>query len=357
MGESKIAELYQDLEAVIGKWMGFPANNVVACSSGTAALHLALEAFKMKPGLNVLVPDFTMIACARAVSLAGLTPVFVDCNELMLMDPMVVDQYIDNQANNAYSMLGAVIAVHVYGRQCAMTAINRAADCTGSFLIEDMAEAHGIKPHPQTDAACWSFYKNKIVAGEEGGAVAFRNPVHATLARSLRSLGFTENHDFDHIPRGHNYRMSNLHAKPILRSLDLFAGNHMVTFPNGYMAPSLAEARREIEGWYNEFCPPSWLLPPRDAVWVYDFMVPGMTSQEQMRVVRALWAEGIQARHAFKPMHDQAEYSKCRVVGGQTRSFNSELMSRSVIYLPVVPGQVTRDDCRKAFEVIKGVLR
>mgnify|MGYP000263818837 CR=1 FL=1 len=86
--------------------------------------------------------------------------------------------------------------------------------------MEDRAEAHGVDFGDYIpDAACWSFYRNKIVAGEEGGAIAFKNPRHASVAKSLRSLGFTTSHDFYHVPRGHNYRLANCLAQLVLSSL------------------------------------------------------------------------------------------------------------------------------------------
>lgn len=334
-------EPYQQLEVNIGKWMGYPPENVVVCSSGTAALHLALEAMALPPGSEVIVPDFTMVACARAVTLAGLTPVFVDCDDRLLMD----GETLFRGYNCSPSKPAALMLVHVYGRQSDI-------EISGVPVIEDLAEAHGVKPHKYTSAACWSFYRNKIVAGEEGGAIAFKDPNAAGLARCLRSLGFTEAHDFNHIPRGHNYRMSNAHAKPILRSLDAFAGNHAVIYQSGDIGVSLSEARREIEGWYETYCPPEYRLSPRDAVWVYDLRIPWLLPSQQSRIVSALKAVGIQARHGFKPMHLQEEYRHCRVIGGDA----AEKAAREVIYLPVVPGYTTQESCRKAFEVIKSTL-
>src|SRR5262245_15578515 len=102
-------EAYQELEQALGRWVGNP--NVVVCSSGTAALHLALEALPIPKGSLVLVPDFTMIACARAVTLAGLTPNFIDCGDDLLMDPTAAFLAAPADAR-------AIMPVHVYGRRC-----------------------------------------------------------------------------------------------------------------------------------------------------------------------------------------------------------------------------------------------
>lgn len=326
-------EAYQQLEYDLARWSGW--DHVVACSSGTAALHLALETMRLPPGSQVIVPNLTMVACARAVSLAGLTPVFADCRDDLLVDPKAVERAITEQTS-------AVMAVHVYGRPCDMSALSDLAGKHGLKLIEDLAEAHGLPPYPTTDAACWSFYKNKIVCGEEGGAVAFRDPKQAEYARCLRSLGFTPAHDFCHVPRGHNYRMSNLHARPIIQSLLDLRDN--------------VWHRRQAEGCYDRACPPEWRMPPRVAPWVYDFRVRWLTGAQQTRVVRALHAAGVAARHCFKPMNELDEYLRCRAV--QADPFGhprAGRLSREVVYLPLV-GDVTDESATAAFRVVREAL-
>lgn len=353
-----MAQAFELFEEAFARWAR--VRNVVGCASGTAALHLALEALGLPPGSEVIVPTFTMIACARAVTLAGLTPVFVDCKEDLNLNPNLVSRALEENLRGPVSTVRALLAVHVYGRRCNMNFFCGDPCCPPKYrldnnldvgsekwlhdlrVVEDLAEAHGVAPHPRTDAACWSFYRNKIVAGEEGGAVAFAGRDAAARARSLRSLGFTEAHDFTHIPRGHNYRLSNVHAALLLKSLRAWGRN--VHGPGG---------RKEIESWYDAACPPEWRMPPRDVCWVYDLRVPGMTAEQQGRAVRALQEAGIEARHAFKPMHLQEEYRHCRRVGGEV----AERAAREVIYLPAKPGAVTEGTARLAFDVLGRVLK
>lgn len=183
-------------------------------------------------------------------------------------------------------------------------------------IIEDLAEAHGINPHPGSFAACWSFYKNKIIHGEEGGMVAFRNKDAADLARSLRSLGFTKDHDFMHIPRGMNYRMSDVHADLIIDSLADVEDN--------------LQYREFLTGMYDTYVPENWRMPKRAVNWVYDVRVPGLTTPVQNCIVNTLKSEGIQARHCFKPMTIQPEFSNRQPV-----SPNALRLSQEVIYLPI----------------------
>lgn len=348
-----VLQPYERLEHELAEWASslggqqYMPEQVVVCSSGTAALHLALEALELPPGSEVLVPDYTMVACARAVTLAGLTPVFVDCDDRLLMDPHHIPRACDYQ--NLGPIRG-VMPVHVYGRTCNMYAVT---DYAGSYhlkVVEDLAEAHGVAPHQLTDAACWSFYRNKIIAGEEGGAVAFKDPAHAAVARELRSLGFTAAHDFRHRPRGHNYRLANCLAEKVLASLRRWE----VPLVGRTQKGTVLEMRREAEAWYDDChgMPLVWQQPPRDAPWVYDIRVPGLTRGKMAEAVRVLNAEGIEARMGFLPMSLQEEYCNCKTVG----TVNSSGAANEVVYLPLTPGTVTRESAARSLEVIKSLV-
>lgn len=342
-------ETYQLLEREWAEFNELEPECMVVCSSGTAALHLALEAMRLPKGSSVLVPEFTMVACARSVTLADLTPRFVDCRkDNLLLDIKKAAEAIEN----GDGLVSAIMPVHVYGRQCNMDEISVFSEYYGLAVVEDLAEAHGIRPHKNSDAACWSFYKNKIVAGEEGGAVWFQEAELADYARRLRSLGFTDAHDFTHLPRGHNYRMANVLACVIREGY------------NGLRHyPYRIETRRQIEEWYNTRCNPSWKMPHRQAPWVYDLRIPGLLLNRKFGVdflVSSLHESGIEARHGFKPMSWQPEYAIMsedkegvqEIVGGKL-PWEAAKAASEVLYLPMQPGVVTEEYTEKAFEVIR----
>ena len=330
-------EAFQRFEQEWSKWAG--VENVVGCSSGTASLHLALEALQLPPKSKVLIPDYTMIACARAVTLAGHIPVFVDVTNEGLIDPASVEHYCHMLSSS--DRLKAVMAVHVYGRPCNMPAIHDIAGKYDLKVIEDLAEAHCTHPHPNTHASCWSFYKNKVVFGEEGGAVAFRHDLthERDLAVQLRSLGFTKDHNYTHILRGHNYRLSNLHAEEILNNL---------TNVDGWI-----KIRREQEAVYDKRRPDGISVLPssRETPWVYDILIPGMTTDQQRHIVQKLWDYSIVARYGFWPMSRQQEYTETQKVD---HGSNAIRLAREVIYLPL--GQSTRNDIRYIVRVVYEVI-
>lgn len=293
---------FEQLEKEFGEWLGNP--NCVAVSSGTSALHLALEAMELSKHTKVAVPDLTMVACPRAVSMAGFKPLFVDCDDNLLMNINLIP----------LSLVDVIMPVHIYGR---VVVLGRGFP--NHIVIEDLAEAHGVKPHFGTDAACWSFYKNKIVHGEEGGLIAFKSPAHAEKARCLRSLGFTSAHDFTHVPRGVNARMSNLHAAPILDSFHKMGHNLKI--------------RQRVVAAYDKMIPAKYHMPSRNVDWVYDLRVDGMEYKQQDELVTRLKRKDIEARHCFKPCTSLREYAMG--AGGCNPHSNAYQLAKEVIYLPV----------------------
>lgn len=330
-------EPYEELESLVQIWSGMP--HAVVCNSGTCACHLALESLRLPLGSEVVCPDYTMVACARAITLAGHIPVFVDCTPDLLMDLDLLDRALSHRD----SCIRAILCTHIYGRTVPMDEVAALACKYGTYVVEDLAEAHGVQPHRHTDVACWSFYKNKIVAGEEGGGMAFAAPTMARQARQLRSLGFGPDHDFRHVPRGINGRLANALASLII--------------PNLINVVNIVEERRRIEALYDLHCPEEWTMPPRVVPWVYDCRVRGVGRKDQDVLVQALNLYGIAARHGFKRMSSQAEYRdphrfRC------TKSLDSDVVGvdTEVIYFPIQPGVTTEDVVKRGFEIARKVL-
>lgn len=297
--------------------------HVVVTSSGTSAIQVALESFDFARGKEVLVPEFTMIACARAVVMAGLKPVFVDCNYDLLMDPKLAESKItDNTV--------AILSVNIYGRLCSPE-IDALAKKHNLIHIEDCAESHTAKRlKPVTpDARCFSFYQNKIVAGEEGGAIAYKDENRACSAKMIRCQGFTAEHNFVHRPGGFNARLSNANAQIIRRSL--------------YHLEETVSQRRTAEEDYWSVMKRNGLdsldmnhrAGPRSAPWVYDLWLPEDVPNE--KVVRLLNKEhgaGV-ARVGFKPMSYQPEFFTNSAY--EVYSLKAYHASYRVIYLSLDP--------------------
>ncbi|MBR9706799.1 DegT/DnrJ/EryC1/StrS aminotransferase family protein [Candidatus Pacearchaeota archaeon] len=192
-----------------------------ACFNGTAALHLALAALDIKQGDEVIVPSFTFIATANAVTYTGAKPVFTDIKKNTLcLDPNSLKKKITNKTK-------AIIPVHVFGNPCDMNSIKGLAKENDLSVIEDAAEAigavyRGKKVGSLSDIGCFSFYNNKIISTGEGGMCLTDNQELNGKLKLLRSQGKVKNEDlkgddfiekkYYHEMLGFNYRMTDLQA-------------------------------------------------------------------------------------------------------------------------------------------------
>ena len=278
----------------------------VACSSGTTAIQIALEALNLNPGDEVIVPEFTMIATAWAVSAAGLTPVFVDCGNDLNIDVDKIEGVITKKTK-------VILPVHIYGRQCNMDAILDIAYEYNLRVIEDSAEAHGVKP--RGDIACFSLFANKIISAGEGG-ICLTNDKHlAEQMNHIKAMAFNKDHTFLHKKWGHNFRMTNLQAAFALAQTERI--------------DDILKKRKQIEGWYDEELggiKEITLMPKRNVLWMYDLL-----AENRNELVAWLKKEGIESRVFFKPMSQQFMY---RCEEQQWESSQANHYAQRGLYLP-----------------------
>jgi perosamine synthetase len=186
-----------DFERGLARAIG--ARDVVAVSSGTAALHVALAALGVGPGDEVIVPPLTFVATANAVLACGATPVFADVEpDTLNLDPAAVARATTRRTRGA-------IPVHYAGHPADVDAI---ADALGPrrFVLEDACHALGAKVGKRNagalgDAACFSFHPAKAITTGEGGAVATDRVDLARAARLLRDHGLERERE-DHVGLG-----------------------------------------------------------------------------------------------------------------------------------------------------------
>jgi dTDP-4-amino-4,6-dideoxygalactose transaminase len=183
----------------------YAIKHAIGCSSGTAALHLALLAAGIGRGDEVITTPMTFVATAIAIDLVGAKPVFADIDlETALLDPKKIEAAVTPKTK-------AIIPVHLYGQCADMNAIQEIADRRGLVVIEDAAQAHGAKTGGKFAGtmgrmSCFSFYPGKnLGAYGEGGLVATGD---ADLARKLRMLrDWGQSKKYNHEIKGLNYRM------------------------------------------------------------------------------------------------------------------------------------------------------
>jgi perosamine synthetase len=297
----------------------------VACNSGGSALQLLLRAAGVGAGDEVIVPAYTMVATAGAVSLVGGTPLFVDC------DPGTLNITAAGIRAAITPRCKAVIAVHLYGHPCAMDEIRQVCDEGGLLLFEDAAEAHGASWKGRAcgslgHAGAFGFYGNKTITAGEGGMITTDDAALASRIRSLRSYCFGAERHYWHDDVGFSMRMGALQAALVLaqiRRLD-----------------ELVARRRAVAANYDslldEHCPgitrnPTATPDANSSRWFYWIRV-----SDRPKLREALAAEGIETRPGFVPLHRQPCYAADRWPSRSAPEGNreSELAGREVLLLP-----------------------
>lgn len=204
------------------------ADHVVATTSGTAALQVALRLAGVGLGDEVLVPALTFVATANAVSYLGAVPHFVDCEELTLgLDPIALREHLDNTAEirdgrcvNRVNgnVIRAMIPVHTFGHPAAIDDLIEVAVDFHMDIVEDAAESLGSTSrgrHTGTIglAGILSFNGNKIITTGGGGAILTDDPELASKARHLTTTSkIAHSWEYAHDEIGYNYRLPNINA-------------------------------------------------------------------------------------------------------------------------------------------------
>ena len=209
----------------------------VAVSNGTAALEVAMQAIGIQKGDEVIMPAFTIISCAMAVTKLGGKPVLVDS------DPHTWNIKVEEIEKKITHKTKAILVVHLYGLPVEMDKILDLAKRYHLKVVEDAAEMHGQtyrgKPcgsfgHIST----FSFYPNKHVTTGEGGMVVTDDEELANRCKLLRNLCFRQDMRYVHDEISDNYRFTNLQAAVGLAQLE-----RLVEF---------VEKKRQIGKFYTE---------------------------------------------------------------------------------------------------------
>ncbi|HBS28499.1 MAG TPA: polysaccharide biosynthesis protein [Phycisphaerales bacterium] len=190
----------------------------VSCSSGTAALHMALIAMGVGPGDEVITTPFSFVASANAALYVGATPVFVDlCPKSLNMEPELVKGAITRRTR-------AIIAVEAFGNPQYMHEYRAIADRHDLAMLEDSCEGLGGRLGATPigkfgHAGVFGFYPNKQITTGEGGMVVTDDERLAEVCRSLRNqgrpartMGGASGSWLVHERMGFNYRLSEIQA-------------------------------------------------------------------------------------------------------------------------------------------------
>jgi len=334
-----------DLAAFIGE-----NRQVVALSSGTAAIHLGLLQLGVGPGDEVICQSFTFSASANPIEYLGAVPVFVDSEtDTWNMDPELLEIAIKDRIKQTGKKPKAIIPVHLYGMPAKMDEIIEISYRYQIPLLEDAAEALGSEYNKQKcgtfgEFACLSFNGNKIITTSGGGALicstdksSLKTKYYATQARDNAPY-------YQHTEIGYNYRMSNVCAG-IGRGQMLVLQDHV-------------DIRREINTFYRKELASikgiTFQNEPdirfKSNFWLTTILIdPAFTGGKTNDDLRlALENENIESRLLWKPMHLQPVFAD----RPKYENGNSEKLFNQGLCLPS-SSILTEEDLYKVVKSIK----
>lgn len=313
---------------------------VVAVASGTAALHLSLQALGVGPGDEVIVPALTFVATANAVRYVGARPVFCDiCGPQDLnLDPDDVEQRIGPATR-------AIIAVHYAGYPADLARLQAIADRHRLILIEDAAHAYGTRVQGRScgswgDCGCFSFFSNKNITCGEGGAIATGDAALAARLRRLRAHGLTSTsrerfeglaYSYDVEGLGWNYRIDEMRSALLAVQLERLDGflerrRALVEHYRARLAglslqlPEFGWARRSEAG-------------DRMAHHIFPLLLPPGT--DRAAVMRRMREDGVETSIHYPPVHRLSAYRD--VVGAAVSLPRVEAVAARELTLPLFP--------------------
>jgi len=334
-------------EAELAERVG--SRHAVALSSGTAALHLALQLVGVGPGDRVLVSTLTFAASVNPIRYLGAVPVLVDSERTSWnLDPELVAEEVEASVRKG-SPPAAILPVHLYGQSADMDPILRVAEAHGIPVVEDAAEAlganyRGRSPGALGQAGVFSFNGNKIITTSGGGMLVTPDAELAAHARKLATQARDPAPHYQHSEVGYNYRLSNLLAA---------VGRGQLRVLEERVAARRGVFRRYVEGLGD--LPGITFMPEapwgRHTRWLSTLLIePEAFGADREAVRLALEGANIEARPLWKPMHLQPVFRECPTVGGAV----AEELFEKGLCLPS-SSSMTAGDVDRVVAVVRGV--
>lgn len=283
-------------------------------SSGTAAIHLALQMLRVEGGDSVLCQSFTFAGSAFPVTYAGANPIFIDSEkETWNMDPHLLENAIQQITKSTNKPPKAIISVHLYGMPYNTKDIHEIAARYEIPVIEDAAESLGSKVNNNScgsfgDMSVLSFNGNKIITTSGGGALISDNKEYVEKAKFLATQARDDAPHYHHSEIGYNYRMGNINAAIGLGQMEVLderVKRKREIFD--FYASSLADI--EEIGFQPE---PEGNISNR---WLTTITTKSYEQRETIRL--ALEKENIESRPLWKPMHLQPVFKDAQYYGGK----------------------------------------
>lgn len=279
---------------------------VAALSSGTAAIHLALQILGVTSGDEVLCQSLTFSASANPILYLGAAPIFVDSEkDTWNISPKLLERAILDRISHGKKPK-AIVAVHLYGMPYNVDSIHKIALEYDIPIVEDSAEAlgssyKGLKCGAFGAIGILSFNGNKIITTSGGGALVTNDLEMKKRAVFLATQARDDAPHYQHSSIGYNYRMSNVLAGIGRGQMEVLddrvaarRANYEYYVSKLGQLPQL-EFLKEPEGYFSNR-------------WLTCVLTPSLKIREKIRI--ALMEDDIEARPLWKPMHLQPIFEK-----------------------------------------------
>lgn len=334
-------EIVKDLELKLSTVTGSP--NVLAVSSGTSAMHLALLVAGVRAGDYVIAPTFAYVATVSPVLYVGAKLVLVDSEaSTWNIDPVLVRGAMEKLMHEG-KRVGALVVVHNYGVPADMDELAAIGREFNVPVIEDAAESFGSTWRSKWtgtigDIGVYSFNSNKTITGFGGGAIVSSNGEWIVKARYLASHARSAVTYYHFESVGYNYRISPLTAACVLSQLESL--------------DQLLERRRFIEQSYRALGESTGLVfqssPPHATVqpWLPACLLP--SGMDAAKGLERLIINGIEGRRLWNPMHVQPAFAGQEVIQGK----KSMRFFQSGICLPTGSSTGSPPNFRAILEVL-----
>ena len=313
----------EKFETQMAKYVG--RKFATACSSGTAALDIAVSALELQNGDEVIMPSFTIISCAQALTKLGVKPVLVD-SEYNTFNLKVCD--VESKITPKTK---AIMIVHIFGLTVDIDPILELARKYNIKVIEDAAQAIGQTYKDKQcgsfgDISIFSFYPNKHITTGEGGMVLCNDNSLDERSKSLRNLCFG-NQRFVHEEVGFNYRMTNMQAALGLAQLErikeIIEKKRWIGHTYNSLLRDLDMLNLPVES--TDYC--------ENIYWVYAITLKNNFSKTAEQIMLELGKLKVGTRPFFYPIHQQPVFNKAGLFL-QDKLPNSEKLYESGFYIP-----------------------
>jgi dTDP-4-amino-4,6-dideoxygalactose transaminase len=332
-----------EFERAFAKYVG--AQHAIAVSTGTAALHLSLEAAGVQAGDEVLLPTTTFTATAEAVTYLGALPILVD------IDPATMNIDVEDALRRVTPKTKAIIPVHLAGQPCDLNEIHSLAQAHHLRVIEDAAHAlpseyRGKRVGQISEFTCFSFYATKTLTTGEGGMITTDNPEAAERMRLMRLHGI----DRDAWKR---YRGDGFWFYEVMESgfkynlTDFQSAMGLVQLAK---CDAMRQARQDIARRYSAAFSPleevvtPTVRPDRSSSWHLYILRLRLyrLSIDRESFIRKLQHRGVACSVHFIPLHLQPYYR--RAYGCRIGDYpHAEQEYHSCLSLPIFPGMTDRE--------------